>query len=288
MASVSQFCLPSMAFGHNLDQGDALQPFSLHCHDCYEVYLFVSGEGYYVIEGNRYELRPLSLLVIRPGEVHCFRQTGQCDYERYVINFASDAIGSEGELPRTLLDPFLQREMGKQNLYHISEDGILFRIFREFDEIARLRPQTGPFEAGRLLGVMLANLARSMAAPAGSPGESETSCRLINGVIQYINENLTRPLRLDEIASHFYVSKYHLSRMFKKLIGVSVIDYVIRKRIFLAERLLRSGSTTAEACAGAGFGDYTSFYRSFRRVTGFSPAQMKNREPVYVPSRIHT
>lgn len=284
MPHLSYFVLPEMGFSHSVDRRGEAQSFSLHCHDCFELYLFIGGEGYYVIEGNRYELRPLSLLAIRPGEVHCFRQTGPSDYERYVLNFTPAVFGPENDRPQSLLAPFLDREMGKRNLYLLTEDSLLYRLFMEFDEIGRRRPDTGAFESSQLLGVLLAKLGRISPAPAGSPGESGASYRLINEVIQYINRNLTRPLCLDEIAARFYVSKYHLSRMFKKLIGVSVIDYVIRKRVFLAEQILKAGSTTAQACAGAGFGDYTSFFRSFKRVTGYSPAQMKGREPIYLQS----
>ena len=288
MQNVSRLMMSNLTFSHSLDRWKESKPFPLHCHDCFEVYLFISGEGYYVIEGNRYELRPLSLLVIRPGEVHCFRQTGTCDYERYVINFSPEAFGRGRQLPESLLAPFLDREMGKDNLYLITEDSLIFHIFSELDEIGRQKPDIGAFEAVQLLGVLLAKLGRISAAPACLPGESGASCRLVNEVIQYINRNLTQPLRLDEIASHFYVSKYHLSRTFKKLIGVSVIDYVIRKRVFLAEQMLKTDSTTAEACASAGFVDYTSFYRSFKRVTVYSPAHMKNREPVYATSGVRS
>lgn len=278
MPCLSHFNRPELWFGHNIDRCGEAQSFSLHCHDCFELYLFLSGEGYYVIEGNRYELRPLSLLAIRPGEVHCFRQTGLSDYERYVVNFTPAVFEAAHNRPASLLAPFLEREMGKRNLYLLTEDSLIYRLFMELDEIGRRQADTGGFESSQLLGVLLAKLGQTSPAPSGCAGESGASCQLINRVIPYINRNLTRPLCLDEIAAHFYVSKYHLSRTFKKLIGVSVIDYVIRKRVFLAEQILKAGSTTAQACAGAGFGDYTSFFRSFKRVTGYSPVQMKGRE----------
>ena len=287
MLKISHIALEHITFGHNINnQGEAMT-FSLHCHHDFEVYFFIRGEGYYLIEGNRYELSPMNLLVIRPGEVHCFRHTGDCPYERYVINFSPESLGMDAEKTAALLSPFLDREMGKDNLYRIAPDSLIARLFDELDAASRLQPDEIDLEARMLLNLLLARIQLLSRQPDRNIRESSVSSELINGVLKYINENITEPLRLDDIAARFYVSKYHLSRLFKRLIGVSVIDYVIRKRVFLSQQLLRGGMTTTDACAGAGFGDYTSFYRSFKRVTGCSPVQMKERAMTYYRNGTH-
>ena len=281
MLNLSHIALEHMTFDHNINNQGEVMAFSLHCHHDFEVYFFIGGEGYYLIEGNRYELSPMSLLVIRPGEVHCFRHTGGCPYERYVINFSPEILGMDAEKAGLVLSPFLDREMGRDNLYRVAPDNLIVRLFDELDAAARLRPDESELEVRLLLNLLLTKIQLLSRQPDRNTRVNSVSSELISDVLKYINENITEPLRLDDIAARFYVSKYHLSRMFKKLIGVSVIDYVIRKRVFLSQQLLRGGMTTTDACAGAGFGDYTSFYRSFKRVTGCSPVQMKDRSAPY-------
>ena len=52
-----------------------------------------------------------------------------------------------------------------------------------------------------------------------------------------------------------------------------MIDYIIYKRISCAQTLLEAGMSATEAALTVGFGDYSSFYRAYKKITGHSPKQ---------------
>ena len=101
----------------------------------------------------------------------------------------------------------------------------------------------------------------------------ETNARQtqMGSILFYLNQHLKEPLTLDEISDHFFISKHHLNKVFKKATGTTVIDYLLRKRIAYAQMLLFNGWHAKEAAADSGFSDYSSFYRSYVRILGHPP-----------------
>ena len=95
-------------------------------------------------------------------------------------------------------------------------------------------------------------------------------------VLSNINENLTSPLTVDELAAKSYLSRYHFMRLFKSQTGCTVHNYIRQKRLILAARLIRDGMSAAAAAAECGFSDYSAFHRAFSATYGVSPGKMKN------------
>lgn len=85
-------------------------------------------------------------------------------------------------------------------------------------------------------------------------------------VKDYLDSNFTSQLNLEEIAEMFYISKFYLTREFKKAFGTTVIQYVLSKRIEYAKELLiytnKSIEEISEAC---GFNDQSYFSRQFKK-----------------------
>ena len=95
----------------------------------------------------------------------------------------------------------------------------------------------------------------------------------INQVIIYNNENLTEELSLDQLASGFYISKYYLSRQFKQFTGLSLYQYIMKKRLISARNMLKAGSPVMDACLCCGFSDYSNFLKAFKREFGQNPSK---------------
>ena len=93
----------------------------------------------------------------------------------------------------------------------------------------------------------------------------------ITDIIRYLNEHLTEPVTLDELSGRFFISKYYMNRAFKKATGTTVMDYLIYKRIVMARQLMLNGFTAADAANETGFGDYSTFYRAYKKVMGCRP-----------------
>ena len=80
-------------------------------------------------------------------------------------------------------------------------------------------------------------------------------------------------MSLDQLADRFYISKYYLSRQFKQFTGLSLYQYIMKKRLISARNMLRAGSPVMDACLCCGFGDYSNFLKAFKREFGQNPSK---------------
>lgn len=102
--------------------------------------------------------------------------------------------------------------------------------------------------------------------------------RYIDGIMQYINDHYRQQITLDELAAEFNVSKYHLSREFKKYTGFSPNEYVISVRLNRAKELLRhTGRTITEIAQITGCGDVNHFIQLFKSRENVTPAVFRRR-----------
>jgi two-component system response regulator YesN len=98
----------------------------------------------------------------------------------------------------------------------------------------------------------------------------------IDEIRKFLDLSYKEPVSLGNIASKFFVSKEHLSRTFKQEVGVSVMDYLIAKRIEKARQLLQDSSVSIKSAAEAvGYSDLTYFHRIFKKITGMTPSQIR-------------
>ena len=97
-------------------------------------------------------------------------------------------------------------------------------------------------------------------------------------VKKYLDEHYTEKIALDNLAEHFFISKFYLSKIFRETYGTTVNNYLISKRITRAKQLLRfTDMTVDEVGAAVGMGDANYFSRMFRKVEGISPREYRKR-----------
>lgn len=235
-----------------------------HCHDCYEVLFVVSGEGKYIVEGSLFDIRPSTLMVIRPFEYHCVQLENTMPYERYVIKFTEAAVVEDA---LRLLHQFMKSD-GTSGKYYSSAaiPESVYSLFERFEMIGALPENERNAYAKMLLSELIILLSVS-GGEQMSHEEEELGAR----VIRYLNENIHRDVSLDKLARRFFVSKYYLCRAFKKHNGISVHGYINQKRVMYAKQLIDSGETASGAAYRVGFGDYSSFYRAYVKVLGKAP-----------------
>lgn len=94
--------------------------------------------------------------------------------------------------------------------------------------------------------------------------------------LRYIEDHLTEPITLRDIASVAAVSEYHLIRLFKKQVGFPPLRYVTRRRIDLAKTRLSSTTLSiARIAVGCGFSSQSHFTTAFKSVTGTTPGAFR-------------
>jgi AraC-like DNA-binding protein len=273
MSLINKVTFNGFYYYHSIDEHPEKNEFFLHCHNFYEIYYFKKGDGSLIIEGNKYELKKNSLLIIRPREFHYYKIEKPTEYERCTLHFHTNQLMNciSDEL---LLSPFLNRELGKNNLLATDiEDGIE-DLFKRLEKCDLLCEEECNSKAQFILGELLCTILNISKRKEMSTNFI-TSNALAEGILHFINKNITEMISLEELSTNFFVSKYYLSHIFKKYTGVSILEYSLRKKVLLASEMIRNGEKANKAAENCGFGDYSSFYRAYKRILGVSPGNTK-------------
>ena len=83
---------------------------------------------------------------------------------------------------------------------------------------------------------------------------------------------------MDTLAKKFFVSKYHIAHVFKENIGLSIHQYITKKRLDLCQEAISGGMSIKDAYHQYGFGDYSSFFRAFKKEYGISPKDYRDMQ----------
>jgi AraC family transcriptional regulator len=122
---------------------------------------------------------------------------------------------------------------------------------------------------------VISNVQRSLndgAAPAPMPRQDERAL----AAAHFIESRAEAPLTLDDVAASVGVSVFHLMRIFRRAIGVTPHQYLMRIRLLRAVQMLRDTEQPVTTIAyDAGWSDLSNFTRTFRREVGCSPGQYR-------------
>lgn len=106
--------------------------------------------------------------------------------------------------------------------------------------------------------------------------------RRIDLAIQFIAENLSRKLSLDDVAQASFFSPYHFHRIFHGMVGETVNDFIIRKRMELAASRIvcKSHLSITDIAEMGGFSSSANFSKAFKLYFGITPGQLRNPESI--------
>lgn len=95
-------------------------------------------------------------------------------------------------------------------------------------------------------------------------------------ITDLIEGSLSTNISLEEMAASVGLSQFHFSRQFKLAYGLPPYAYVLQKRISKARNMLTCGNAPLKVVAlDCGFADQSHFSRTFRKMTGVTPAQFR-------------
>jgi len=98
----------------------------------------------------------------------------------------------------------------------------------------------------------------------------------INKAIEMIEKNYYKDIKLDTLANHVGVSKYHLSRMFKRYTGYSPYEYILNYRLNQSKELLKTTELPIYEIAGrVGFESSSHYIKQFRNQEGITPLKFR-------------
>ena len=245
-----------------------------HSHDFYEFYFFISGDASLYIEEYAYRLKPGDVVIIPPGRMHrAYFHNTEAYYERMFIYISQNALQDMGSADFPLLDIIQECVRRAQFCYSLSDKDFSACRYTICEIIS---DAVGAPAHQRLINrckltILMTRLCKLFGETRDD--HSSRSVKRVADVIAYINEHLEQELSLDDVSSHFFISKYHLIREFKNYTNRSVYQYIVAKRIIQAKLLMQSGITPTDAYLMCGFREYSSFYKAFKKETDLSPQQ---------------
>ena len=246
---------------------------ALHHHDFYEIYFFLSGNVQYNIESRSYLLTPGDVLLISPMELHQpMFGPEQRDYERIVLWIDKQFLESLTLSGQSFTACFDTTAPGHTNLLRPEGVARQFLTFLLEQLLAESNSEDPYREISSLTYLAQILIALNRLARQNRQEDIKTTPdSTVYSILSYINEHYSEDLSLDYLANKFFISKYHLSREFQRLVGTSVHRYIIQKRLVMAKQMLSEGIASSEVYQHCGFGDYSNFYRAFKAEYQISP-----------------
>ncbi|MBQ3843035.1 MAG: helix-turn-helix transcriptional regulator [Ruminiclostridium sp.] len=131
-----------------------------------------------------------------------------------------------------------------------------------------------PQELIELTGVMMTDFTERMAEIRKESGVSLH----VRRTVDYIYENLHIPLTLEMAAEHERLDRSYLSKLFAKEMGMPIKAYILKAKVNTAQNILIfSDFSIAEIADSLGFSSQSAFAAAFRKITGLTPLQYRNR-----------
>lgn len=257
------------------------QSVSPHVHDYYEFYFPVAGKIEMEIEGKYTPLSSRSVVIVPPGTVHrAVTETDERSYCRYVFWISASYYRRLSAQSEELAYIVKRVESDGKYIYHFKEHEyalIQSKILRLIEEESMDRYGRSVF-AGIMISDLIMTLSR-LAYEQDHPKHKEKEIDLIQAMIGYIDRHLDEDLSLETLGEQFYISKYYAAHEFKERTGMSVHQYIVKKRLERCADEIKTGKAVSRIYADYGFTDYSAFYRAFKKEFHLSP---KDYQKVYL------
>ena len=245
---------------------------TVHHQPGVEVDLMLSGAAAVVVEGRRVSVRGGEVAMFDATGAHAIVSEAGGRFRRTAVCFGPGWAGKVGEVIDGGGAEVVRRRLGRDGLERL--DRLASQVYEE----QTLRGTGWRQMAEGMLDQWLVVLRREVAV-GGLDAASAASGRLVAAARRYVEDHLDRSLTLDVVAGRFGISNEHLTRQFRAELGVPFHQYVLRRRITEARRLLAEASdlTITRIARRVGFGSLSSFSRAFGRMTGDSPRAYRRR-----------
>ncbi|NQD92648.1 AraC family transcriptional regulator [Pseudomonas sp. CrR25] len=258
---------PALPFVEVRDVLDGRQIcYARHSHETFSIGAISHGRSTYLNEKARERIGAGTVVLMNPGDVHaCNPLEGlPWSYQMFYVDVAwltelQHQLGFDHNQPLRAFSTIL------------SHDPVLFsgltQLYRLLSD-----PQADTLHKHCALLEFFGELQQRL-EPAPD-GRREDHPRLQQAA-EFIRDNCTHPLKLEDICTAVGLSPSYLTRSFRRRYGMTPHAYLINSRIQFAQARLRRGGEIAEVALAAGFADQAHLQRTFKQLLAATPGQYR-------------
>jgi AraC-like DNA-binding protein len=253
---------------------------SLHKHSFFEICYAFEGQGIFRITRRDYEVQAGQVFVARPGETH---EIISSEEDPLGIYFWSYTLIPPRECQQEAgVDVLLNAFLTSQKPLSTSPPAMSRILELLTEEIV----QKGPGYVQAIEGLvvkLLLDTARAVVEvlpqfilddlSAKSPEET-----VIHMVVRYLRDNYNHAISIRDLAAQVHLSERHICRLFRKMMGMSILEYLTKLRVEIAAQLLLERRLAIkEVAQTVGYPDVRYFTTLFRQYTGLTPAVFRQK-----------
>ncbi|MCR5747756.1 MAG: AraC family transcriptional regulator [Lachnospiraceae bacterium] len=250
--------------------------YEVHHHNAAEIILCVENLYTVSVENNTYNLNSGDILFIPPDMLHSIKGGAGVRFIYLIDLEPLQSFMDYNIIEATIMRPLFLSEKSSPMIYHKIKNYLetindtYFKAhsmweLNVFSNLMNMYAEIGKFNFSRM----------------GNSKEDENSLiyyEKFANLLKYVDSHLDEELSLEWAAKRTGFSKYYFLRLFKEYTGMTYYDHLTHKRIQAAQRLLSGSESVTNIAVRTGFNNLTSFSRSFKKLTGLSPSQYRNRK----------
>lgn len=251
-------------------------PSQPHTHNFIEIVYVYSGKGIQKIDGVEYPVKRGSLIFVNYGQIHSFDADNMTYYN---ILLKPDAISEKlinkdnafEMLSLTAFEEFQNADTSSPFMYFdvgskYNPEDIILKMYDEYNENLPGSQTALSGYATILLTYIFRNMLRGTSALK----------KEIDEISIYISEHISEKLSLQTLARKCFYSPKYFSRIFKECYGITVTEYIQKRRIDESLKLLDSTELSIDQVGRmVGYDDKVRFYKYFKKHMNKTPLEYK-------------
>ncbi|GHV39473.1 AraC family transcriptional regulator [Clostridia bacterium] len=250
-----------------------------HWHNEWEIFVLTKGRAYFVLDGNKTLMSENDIAFIPANRLHRAECIDQQPFYYRAIVFSADFLGGYIDLVQTkYVLPLFEQKLRVGSFFSGDE-----RFLKVFDKICAAYGLAQPFYEMIIKGCMYELLAlllsMSNAQETLQTGVESASGKIIRESMQFIHDNLSAKMTIENLSKRANMSEGYFSRLFKQYTSHSPIDYIIDARMSKAcQMIARSDEKLSNIARDTGFNNVSYFVRTFTAFSGCPPSEYRRRQ----------
>lgn len=267
------FMVPKLLYVSKIEEEASIYPRAMHCHDDFiEIILISKGKSEYSINGKMYDIKKGDVLIYNSGVIHDEISGPSVKVGSYCC--AIGGIKLEGLRENALISDD-ESPIVPSGKYFPALYSIFDLIFSTLSDDYPGAEETCYYLTVALLVQIMHLLKKSTNFQNMSSEEPNVLGRRIQ---KYIDKYYMEDINLQRISNDLNISPYYLSHVFKKMIGYSPMQYILRRRIGEAQTLLITTNYSVTKIASmVGYDNPSNFNIIFTKHIGMSPRKYRNK-----------